>query len=379
MHVTIDPIIYQVRATGGVSRIFDEILPRMCQIDPNLFIHVRWDVLQGDLKQPLPQHTRISNERYIPLQTPMYRPYRLWKRLTTLANKLQLYLEARSKRTHIWHSTYFTLPPSHWQGNVVVSVYDMNYELLENYAKHEFEDTRRAKQQAVMNAHLVLCISETVRQDVIQYYGLHPDKVHVTPLAYNTETFGLLEKSFFDHADSFPSRFILYVGGRGPHKNFDGFLKAYSGWNASQEVKLLVVGSPLNEYEQRLVQDLKIADKLEIMSNVDDVLLCKLYNKALAFIYPSHYEGFGIPLLEAMACGCPIVASHIPTSMEVAGDIPFYFELNDVNSFLLALNNAIQAKGEQSIIDAGLKQIRQFNWERTAQLTLEAYKKLVSS
>ena len=127
--------------------------------------------------------------------------------------------------------------------------------------------------------------------------------------------------------------------------------------------------------EQRLL-DLGVQDNVRLLTNVDDDTLRFLYNRAAAFIYPSLYEGFGIPLLEAMACGCPIVASKIPSTLEVAGDCPVYFEPENVASLVAALDEALIEGTDSGRVQSGLEHVKRYSWERTTKETLEVYRSL---
>ena len=113
------------------------------------------------------------------------------------------------------------------------------------------------------------------------------------------------------------------------------------------------------------------------INNISDDYLVELYNCALAFVFPSLYEGFGIPLLEAMACGCPIVASRIPTSIEVAGEVPFYFDPTDIDSLLSALDDVYQQDNVSQKVSAGLEHIKKYSWDKTAQETIAVYQNLM--
>ncbi len=169
--------------------------------------------------------------------------------------------------------------------------------------------------------------------------------------------------------------FILYVGGRIHYKNFDLLAQAFSIWPLREHFQLVVVGSALNTREEKKLRDLKIYESVCVVTGVDDALLCQLYNLAVAFVYPSLYEGFGIPLLEAMSCGCLIVASRIPTTEEIALDIPFYFDPTSVDELTQALTQASRGKDMQRI-EAGLKRAKMFSWDKTAQETLNVYQRV---
>jgi glycosyltransferase involved in cell wall biosynthesis len=110
---------------------------------------------------------------------------------------------------------------------------------------------------------------------------------------------------------------------------------------------------------------------------VTDPILRDLYHRASAFIYPSRYEGFGIPLLEAMACGCPVAASRIPATIEVADDIPIFFKPGDLQSTLDAMTRCIVLGRDNPAISRGMNRARRFTWERTAKQILDIYRRLI--
>ena len=138
----------------------------------------------------------------------------------------------------------------------------------------------------------------------------------------------------------------------------------------------MAVGKAWSKDEQRCMENLKIRDKVHLLTNIDDPDLCLLYNQAVAFVYPSLYEGFGIPLLEAMACGCPVIASRIPSTLEVAGEHPIYFEPAEVASLLEALDTALLEGRDSARVYSGLEWVKQYSWERTTEQTLEVYRTL---
>jgi glycosyltransferase involved in cell wall biosynthesis len=123
----------------------------------------------------------------------------------------------------------------------------------------------------------------------------------------------------------------------------------------------------------RQIKELEIQGRILLFTGITDEQLAQLYNQALALVYPSLYEGFGLPLLEAMACGCPIVASRIPSTIEVAGDCPAYFELGNRTSLIAALDIVYLEGADSSRITMGLERAAQFSWDKTAKETLALY------
>ena len=366
--VVVDGIIYQLQSRGGISRLYSEILPRMCDLDDSLRITL---LTEGKLKQALPEHSRITH-RAIPLVEHYLRPGRLWKSVIPQVKRFVRRLWIGRTRDKIWHSTYYTMP-ERWDGPSIVTVVDMIYERFADLFNKAWDERfRDQKRRCVLAADAVICISETTRQDVQRFYGLDSDSVYVVPLA-RSDVFRQVEQR--DDSLQRPTKqpFLLYVGDRSHYKNFNGLIQAYSVWAHRKEVALVVVGRPWSADEERRLAELGIQDCVQLLTDVDDEALCRLYNQAAAFVCPSLYEGFGIPLLEAMACGCPIVASRIPSTIEVVGERPIYFEPTEVDDLLNAFDVALSEGRNSERVRAGLEHAKHYSCDRTASQTLGVY------
>jgi glycosyltransferase involved in cell wall biosynthesis len=372
LEVVIDQVIFQLQSRGGISRIYKEILPRMCDLDQSLLITLL--TISGEPRQPLPHHSRIARRR-IPQASRYLRPQRLLGSAIPTAQRLLDKIWLGEGAGKIWHSTYYTVP-ERWKGKQIVTVADSIYErFAELFDSPGDELVRKQKRRSIMKADAVICISESTRADVQRFYGISPDKTYVIPLAHGEMFTSCAEVDHRNRLDSRP--FLLYVGSRIHYKNFDCLLDAYSRWPASKEVDLIVVGDSdwSSEEEQRLIA-LNLKKRVHLLRHIDDQELRRLYNEAVAFVYPSLYEGFGIPLLEAMACGCPVVASRIPSTVEVAGDCPLYFDARSSDDLIGSLD-AVLAEGREGQRQAmGLERARKYSWEETARRTLEVYRGL---
>ncbi len=368
--VTVDGVIYQRQSRGGISRLYSEILPRMCAMDESLHIIL---LTRGRLRQSLPEHPRIAHRAIFPVRRYL-RPGRVWKPVIPPIRRLIRRMWIGRGEGQIWHSTYFTMPPSGWEGMQVVTVYDMIYELFSDLSKYRYEEQFRIrKRKCVMAADAVIAISETTKEDLIDIYGLDSGKVWAVPLGY-TKTFKRLE----DAAGILPSPFILYVGGDNPRKGFDTLAKAYSKWEHRDSVELVSVGAGRSEEGIKRLEELGIIQNVRALGRVDDETLRALYNTAEAFVYPSLYEGFGIPLLEAMACGCPIVASRMPSTLEVAENVPIYFEPGQPEDLMCALDNALlEGRNSRRALE-GLSHVKRYSWDKTAKQTIEVYKSILA-
>ena len=369
LDVVVDGVIFQFQSRGGVSRIYSEILPRMCEQDESLRITLLTKEGRAPL-QPLPEHSSITR-RAVPHLDPYLRPWRLWGRYAPAVKRLMDKLWIGDGTGKIWHSTYFT-QPHRWRGKQVVTVVDMIYELYPNFFDKPFDDEfREQKRRAVSDAEAVICISETTSRDVQDYYGISSDRTFVVPLAHS-EMFRPSDNE--SNADGDTRPFLLYVGRRAYYKNFDLLLDAYSSWTSRNDVDLIVVGDRnwTREEEQRLAE-LKLGERVRLLTDIDDEQLRRLYGRATAFVYPSLYEGFGIPLLEALACGCPVVASDIPSSREVADDCAMYFDPSSAEDLRAVLDKVLTEGANEARRSAGISRAAQFSWNETARQTLEVY------
>lgn len=255
----------------------------------------------------------------------------------------------------------------------VVTVYDMIHERFADlFTGPKHDQFRERKRRCVMEADVVICISEATCQDVQNFYGFDSNRIQVIPLGYN-DSFRALGKGDFVYNLFTTKPFLLYVGSRAYYKNFKHLLSAYSRWGGQKEVDLVVVGQNWSEDEKKWLVKHGIQDQVHLLVDIDDETLCILYNQATAFIYPSLYEGFGIPLLEAMACGCPVVASHIPSTVEIAGNFPIYFKPHQVESLLAALDIALSEGRDTKRVRMGFKIAGKYSWDETAKQTLHVY------
>lgn len=370
MEVVIDGVVYQSQSRGGISRVFSEVLPRLCDIDETLRITL---LTQGRLRQSLPEHRHIKH-RPVPTFERYLRPNWVWQSVLPKIKHFTYNLWTGAGEGKIWHSTYYTMPEK-WAGYSVATVHDMVFELFPQfYNGPNFDLFRQRKRLSVLRADAVICVSDTTRQDVLRLYELDADKVHVIPNAYS-DIFRRLDSTDLPASIQIEQPFLLYIGNRAHYKNFDLLAKAYSLWPRRKEVALVLVGArPISESEQQLMVELAIAKQVKLLKDVDDETLCRLYNSAAVFVYPSLCEGFGIPLLEAMACGCPIVASHIPSTIEVAGNSPIYFDPVEEDDLLNALDIALSQGRNSERIRTGLERVKSYSWDMTAARTLEVYR-----
>jgi glycosyltransferase involved in cell wall biosynthesis len=276
----------------------------------------------------------------------------------------------------IAHPTYYSLitgrEVTKYKVPVVITVYDMIHEIFADIMDPTGEMSE-IKRKSIFSAQAILCISESTKRDLLDRYPSLENRVTVTHLA--TE----FQESYINQEATIPSRpYYLYVGARGGYKNFDQLLIAFSKMiNKFPDLLLCVVGSPFTQEEYNRITELNLSQNIEHYGAVTDGQLAKLYNSSIAFVYPSLYEGFGIPPLEAMACGTVVIGSNVSSIPEVVEDAGLLFNPKStdelVDQLLFVLENPNQ---RDFLIKKGKQQVQKFSWEKTTEQTVRVYKSL---
>lgn len=364
MRILYDGQIYASQTIGGISRYFTNIIKHL----PESFYPIL-TAQYDDNRTHYPAHPNLIIREY-----KGFRPKRFSNRV-----RASYFRWIRSNLLlDVHHPTYYTrLTQDSFKKSkspLVITVYDMIHELF----AHKIEPqgyTIRAKKKAIIAADAIICISHSTKADLIRFFPEAEAKTTVTHLASDLR----IDWSYNDdHVPTAP--YFLYVGGRTrAYKNFDTLLIAFSkAASVSSEICLSIVGEAFNDSEQQLIADLKLTDRIYHYEYITDAHLAKLYRCSEAFVYPSLYEGFGIPPLEAMACDTVVVAANSSSIPEVVGDAGILFEpkaVNDLADILLKLL-ASPSERERLIIE-GHKQVKKFSWDSTTTKTVQVYKTLL--
>lgn len=255
---------------------------------------------------------------------------------------------------------------------VVLTVHDFTYELMPALFEDVSDDLRR-KARWLDRASAVICVSEATRADLRRFHPEFDRPVVVAPHAVSAA----FTQARRTPLRGLPDRYLLHVGNRHRHKNVDLLLRAFAEIAPRDpDLHLVLTGAGLPA-ERDLLDELGIAHRTHVMK-VSDARLPSLYACAEAFVFPSLYEGFGLPLLEAMASGCPVVMSEIPASLEVAGDAALTVDPRDVGGLVSAIERITRDRAlAASLRDAGRRRAEMFTWDRSAQLTATAYDRAV--
>lgn len=247
---------------------------------------------------------------------------------------------------------------------IVVTVHDLIPEVVNGD-----EHIRQVRAEVLSVATLVICVSEATKREVIREYGVPEAKLRVVRHGVSLLGQGLAEPPARGEAGDAGGRgesdYLLYVGKREGYKNWAWMVREMAPILKERGWRLICTGAAFMRGEKSLLRQLGLADCCEARHVSDDELKA-LYRRALAFVYPSRDEGFGLPILEAMAEGCPVVASDIAPFREVAGKAADFFRLDDGNDLRQKLR-AVRRNGR------GLERVKAFSWERTARETQAVY------
>lgn len=295
---------------------------------------------------------------------------------------LPAYIRRRSLT--LYHGTNFEVP-LHGRRPTVLTIHDLSWRLHSN--THEAGVVRRGRLRLPLMARIATLIvtpSERVRSEVCGYLKIKPDKVFSVPLApYRgltplppDETLAVRKRLGIE------KEFLLFVGTIEPRKNLSTLLTAVEEIFRTTDLRpQLVVAGKLGWKADKLLSQLErshVRDRVLLTGYLSDAELAALYSSCHLFIYPSIYEGFGLPPLEAMACGAPVLASPVPSMTEAGQTAAHIIPAEDTHALAKAIVDLCSdARARQKLSAAGLKYVTNFSWERTAALTREVYEEAI--
>ncbi|MDJ1175409.1 glycosyltransferase family 4 protein [Roseofilum capinflatum] len=359
MKILYDGQVYRMQTAGGISRYFNNLITRL----PEDFSPTMTSCVSK--KKNLPVHPNLKNWYY-----QIFRPGRLsyWieKHYFRVINQLEKF--------DIAHPTYYSLLTrkeiKDYEYPVVVTVWDMIHEIFFEQMDSSGQYAQE-KQKAVKAADAIICISENTKNDLLNRYSTDESKVTVTYLASQ------IDASLAFGSEPVPEKpYYLYVGSRACYKNFDGLLSAFAkAVSVKPEIVLCVVGLPFDKTEEKKIAELNLSHRIYHYGQVSDYHLAKLYRCSIAFVYPSLYEGFGIPPLEAMSCGTPVIACNCSSIPEVVGDAGLLFNPKEIGELADMLIMLLESPGERDrLIEKGHQRTKIFSWDKTTAQTIDVYR-----
>ena len=356
MRVRYDDQIMVRQRRGGISRYFVELV-REFRADPGLGVSV-----EVDWRASRNEHAVAAG-----LGRPASRSRR---RLTRLAHRLP---SVHLRRTDVAHSTYYdpACLPVTPEPPMVVTVHDMIPELLPGLFPSG--NPHLAKEDFVRRARAILCVSESTRKDLNEMYGPLEALVEVVPLGVGRDF-----APGRPRPHGLPDGFILFMGNRGLYKDFGVAVEAFAAIHASHPDLRLVAagGGRFKDEELATMRRLSIDGSVHHVEATDPELP-GLFGGAQAFVFPSRYEGFGLPTLEAMACGTPVILANSSSHPEVGGDAALFFEPGDASALCAQLVRLLEdTELREALVSRGLERAAGFTWRQTAMRTRDVYTKV---
>lgn len=298
---------------------------------------------------------------------------------------LTLSAELRKRPVDVLH-VQFTAPPF-CPCPVVVSIHDLSFEHLpQTFNRRSRTQLRLTVRQSARRAARILSLSEHTRRDIIETYGINPERINAIPLAASEHFCRVTDKNELQrvrHNYGIDGDYILCVGSIQPRKNLARLVKAYASLRGEFSIdklpKLVLVGKCAWLYDEtlRTLDEAGVRDAVVLTGYVPEADLPALYSGALCFVYPSYFEGFGLPPLEAMKCGAPVVVGNRTSLPEVVGEAALTVDPFDVADIAAAIRRLLKdAALRHELSLKGQIRAETFDWRETARKTLRVYEEV---
>lgn len=352
--IYIDHIIFNLQRTGGISVMWYEHLYRLLKEHAFelKFLEYKGGSNIFRSKINVPKQKLIMKSNFL-LSLRRYANPRI----------------RQKKEPFLFHSSYYRYCKNPQAINII-TVYDFTYEYYSSGLKKKVHCWQ--KYRAIRHSDVIICISENTKKDLLKFLpDIDEEKIRVIYIAVSDEYFVLKEQN----TQGLPfeaGSYALFVGSRADYKNFDLAVNALAGTT----MNMVIVGNELTAKELCLLDE-KLKDRYKWVGRVSNQLLNIFYNHAFCFLYPSTYEGFGIPVLEAQKAGCPVIAYNASSIPEIIGKTPLLLEeLSEeavMNCFELLQNKQVRAE----IVQAGLKNVERFSWDKTYEKVYAVYEEVL--
>lgn len=344
--VYLDDIIFSLQSHGGVTVIWENLINALISngVDSR-FIDFR-DAMTNKVRPfiKIPKYQLIVRDS-LPIAFERFRS-----------------VKVDDRDSFVFHSSHYRICNNPNAINIT-TLHDFTYEYFFSGFRQKLHIWQ--KYNAIRKADVIVCISENTKRDLLKFLPDTPEeKIRII---YN----GVSDS--YHPSDSKSSEYedcILFVGGRQSYKNFSFAVDCAKEVNK----RLLIVGSPLSDIEKSLVEKELGKDGYISVVHPDDVTLNAIYNSVACLLYPSRYEGFGIPVVEAQKAGCPVIALNCSSIPEIIGDGGILLRNSSVSEFKTAFSYLSSQK--YNLIEAGLKNSRRFSWNKMTSQYLDLYNEL---
>ena len=305
-----------------------------------------------------------------------------WSRNYSVREQFTVPLDLRRERIDLFHAPHYVLPPL-TPCKSVVTIHDCIHLRFPQYLPNRlaYVYARSSLWMATHRAARVLTVSETSKRDILRYFNVPEKKIDVI---YNAIDERLGEAPTAAEVDQVRERyqlndpFILYAGNIKPHKNLERLIEAFHRMRRGplEHTKLLIIGDEISKYAtlRRTVHRLKLHKHVRFFGFVPDKTLASLYRLASVFVFPSLYEGFGLPPLEAMAAGTPVITSNVSSLPEVVGEAAILIDPYDLDAIADAMRRVLTDEALRlDLRTRGLARVKEFSWDRSISRVREIY------
>lgn len=361
MKVLYDYQIFRKQRYGGISRYFTNLIRYANEDDISVPCYHAKNYY----------YTKLTNQFDYKYESMLFESLNDWvSRLMTKRILKQGDIEIIHPT---YHDTYFLKYLKNEK--IVITVHDLVRELYPEFNKHN-EAYMENRLKILAASDHIIAVSHNTREDLIAYYDVAPEKItvvhHGLPLKFGKIRINLR---------GLPERYLLYVGQRNENKNFRRFLEAYAEiLDEDKTLSLLCVGGgEFSEEERELIYNYGISRQVR-QRNLNDEVLAACYKQAVAFVYPSIYEGFGMSILEAFKMACPIILSDIGSFREIAGDAGIYFNPLKTESIASVIRWSLDPDNQGTIdekVSEGLEKVTSFTLENTYKNTYAVYEQVL--
>ncbi|MGB9696148.1 MAG: glycosyltransferase family 4 protein [Ignavibacteria bacterium] len=363
MKILYDYEIFCLQKYGGVSRYFYELVSRLLKFPGvEIILYMGKFINQYGLEKFNLQYCDFFGEKvnYPPKTKPFFVKFQKY-----------LFEKFRAKTNYnVFHQTYFRPYQTHHNEVRVITVHDFTHERYPQYFSF-FDRTIKNKKKAIDTAHGIICVSNATKDDLLKFY---PDVKGEIKVIYHGNSLNVQvdKEPFLKHP------YFLFVGSRKGYKNFALLLYALALLpELRNDYKIVCFGGgSFNKTEARLIRKLSLEPNV-VQIEGNDVMLANAYSFASALVYPSLYEGFGIPLVEAMNYGCPLIVSNSSCFPEITQDAGLYFDPLSPEDLadkmkIVANDSTFRNELKEKVVQRG----HYFSWDKCAQETYEFYKML---
>jgi glycosyltransferase involved in cell wall biosynthesis len=305
-----------------------------------------------------------------------------WSRSYSIREQLTIPLDLRREAVDLFHAPHYVLPPL-TPCRSVVTIHDCIHLRFPQYLPNRlgYVYARASLWVATHRASRVLTVSETSKRDILRYFRVPESKIDVIYNAIDERLGGAPsdeEVGQVRERYQLYDPFVLYAGNIKPHKNLERLIEEFHTLRRGglEQAKLLIIGDEISKYAslRRAVHRHKLHKHVRFLGFVPDKTLASLYRLASVFVFPSLYEGFGLPPLEAMAAGTPVITSNVSSLPEVVGDAAILIDPYEPDEIAAAMRRVLTEPGLREDLRArGLARVKEFSWDRSVRRVREIY------